>query len=224
MTCTTTGKFLANVKLIGRAMRGSVLAPTPLPPHSKNETIRRGRRPAQRMAANKQVKVSGGTRARKKKQAYSQGGGREAPHVDQHAHEEQRGRHFTPRTIYSDSTGALSLHHLESDPLAESIHKTHQDKQTQRCLSGVTMGSHQRCDCLDNRMATVGCLFRSQAGRLLTQQLFTCAHYTRLVKHNAMHRLLQQPHGQCGEQKWGDRLQAKGKCTYGANWGSSVTG
>ena len=57
-----------------------------------------------------------------------------------------------------------------------------------------------------------------------SQQPFDCPHYTRLVKHNAMHKLLQQPHGQCGEQKWGDRLQAKGKCTYGANWGSSVTG
>ena len=67
-------------------------------------------------------------------------------------------------------------------------------------------------------------LFSYQAGRWLTQQLFVCAHYTRLVKHNAMQRLLQQPHGQCGEQKWGDRVQAKSKCTYGANWGSSVTG
>ena len=31
---------------------------TPLPPHSKKETMRRGRRPAPRMAANTQVKVS----------------------------------------------------------------------------------------------------------------------------------------------------------------------
>ena len=89
------------------------------------------------MAANKQVRVSRDTEARKNAKAYEQEGGRGAPHVDQHAHEEQRSRHFTPRTIYSDSTGALSLHHLESDPLAESKHKTHQDKLTQSCLYGA---------------------------------------------------------------------------------------
>ena len=117
-------------------MRGSVLAPTPLPPHSENETMRRGRRPAQRMAAKRQVKVSRGTKTRKNEQAYSQGGGPEAQHVDQHAHEEQRGRHFTPRTIYTDSTGALSLPHLESDPLAENNQSTHKYMQTHSCLYG----------------------------------------------------------------------------------------
>ena len=82
------------------------------------------------MAANMQVNVSGGTKTRKKEQAYSQGRGPEAQHVDQHAHEEQRGRHFTPRTIYADSTGALSLPHLESDPLAENKQNSHKDKKT----------------------------------------------------------------------------------------------
>ena len=63
-----------------------------------------------------------------------------------------------------------------------------------------------------------------QAGGRLTQQLFDCAHSTRIVKQYATMKLLQQPHGQCGEQKWGDRVQARSKCTYGANWGRSVTG
>ena len=51
---------------IVRAMRGLSTGATPPPPHSKKETIRRGRRLAQRMAANTQVKVSRDTKARKK--------------------------------------------------------------------------------------------------------------------------------------------------------------
>ena len=125
----TIGKFPTSVQAVRWAMRGSVLAPTPLPPHSKNETIRRGRGPAQRMAANRQVNVSRGTKTRKNEKAYSQGGGPETRHVDQHAHEELKGRHFTPRALYTDRTGALSLPHLESDPLAENKQRTHSDKK-----------------------------------------------------------------------------------------------
>ena len=87
-----------------------------------------------------------------------------------------------------------------------------------------TMGIQQKCDC----QPPYGAVWRhiSATGKRAShsQQPFDCPHYTRLVKHNAMQRLLQQPHGQCGDQKWGDRVQAKSKCTYGANWGSSVTG
>ena len=46
---------------------------TSLPPHSKKETMRRGRRPAQRMAADPQIEVSGDPRPGKKREPTNKG-------------------------------------------------------------------------------------------------------------------------------------------------------
>ena len=58
MTCKNHRLNLSQVFADCAGNEGLSTSAAPPPPHSKNETIRRGRRPAQRMAANTQVEVS----------------------------------------------------------------------------------------------------------------------------------------------------------------------
>jgi len=202
--------------MIGRAMRGSVLAPTPLPPHSKNETIRRGRRPAQRTAANRQVKVSRGTTTRKNETTYSQGGGPETARAD-----------ISPQLLSTPIAQAPSPYLTwRATPWPKTIRTLTKTCRRNRAYTG-RMSCHQRCDCPGPVTAVWRPVPVTEAGGRLTQQLFVCAHSTRIVNQYAAKKLLQQPHGQCGEQKWGDRVQAKANAptarTGAAVWLDGVT-